>query len=167
MQPATATSATTIGNRSTVNTALAATGAAAGKELLIPTEVPIPCPSVEKLDKLLIMSMESDKFITSRREWQDMYYCHKDHDTDEAGDHGGVDNTNNHTDNSGKDIHFLFWLSETRSTRDSYIRERFAKSVAGHKFCSIDLEAIRSDPFWIDFLDSLDPIDWWLEKISK
>jgi hypothetical protein len=126
----------TIGN-STVNTAR--------------TTVPMTCPSVEKLEKLLNMSMASDKFITSRREWQDLYY--------DAGD--GGDGSNNNMD-SAEDR-----LLETRSTRDSYIRERFAKSVAVQKFCSIDLEAIRSDPFWIDFLESLDPIDLWLEKLSK
>lgn len=136
---------------------------------LIPTDVPMKCPSVEKLDKLLSMSMLSDKFITSRREWQNVYYYPKEHDTEEAaGDHGGVDKRKNHMDdNSGKDGHFLLWLSETRLARDLYIREQFAKSVDNQKFCSIDLEAICSDPFWADFLESLDPIDLWLEKISR
>ena len=157
----TATSATTIGN-STMNTTLTAAE-------LIPTDVPMKCPSVEKLDKLLSMSMLSDKFITSRREWQNVYYYPKEHDTEEAaGDHGGVDKRKNHMDdNSGKDGHFLLWLSETRLARDLYIREQFAKSVDNQKFCSIDLEAICSDPFWADFLESLDPIDLWLEKISR
>jgi hypothetical protein len=122
--------------------------AAAGEERIPPT-VPMTCPSVEKLDKLLRMSIASDKFITSRREWQDMYYNPKVADDADPGParEGAVVGSN---------------YTEMRLTRNSYIRERFAKSVAEQKFCSIDLKAIQSDPFWIDFLDSLDV---WVDKL--
>jgi hypothetical protein len=125
------------------NSTLAGALTVVGEESIPPT-VPMTCPSVEKLDKLLRMTIVSDKFITSRREWQDLYYYPP------VGDGAAVDS--NYTDRSDEDR--LVWLLETRLTRNSYIRERFAKSVGGQKFCSLDLNAIQSDPFWIDFLDS-------------